>query len=173
MRMHVSNRVLLRVSTAIVMSILGIGVVGTHAAAWARTQTPTEPLTASQASAITGLTPGGAAQAVKYTITNPNDAPAPVRAVTMSITGVAYVAAAGTGTGTTWASHPAGGAAPGCAAANFTVVVPGVPAQNVRSGKTSFAQLKADKSATVAMRNTRANQDNCKGVKVTLTISVA
>jgi hypothetical protein len=172
MRMHVSSRVLFRVTTAVVMSILGIGVVGTQAVAWATAPgAHTKPLTASQTGAITDLIPGGAAQAVNYTIANPNDAAALLRGVTMSITRVSYVGAAGTGTGTTWASHPAGGAAPGCAASNFTVVAPAVPAQKVAPGKTSFAQLTITKRASIAMINTRANQDNCKGVQITLAIS--
>jgi hypothetical protein len=172
MRMHVSSRVLFRVTTAVVMSILGIGAVGTQAMAWANAPAAhTKPLTASQTGAITGLIPGGAAQAVNYTIANPNDAAAMLRGVAMSITRVSYVAAAGTGSGTTWASHPAGGAAPGCAASNFTLAAPAVPAQKVAPGKTSFAQLTTSKRASIAMVNTRANQDNCKGVQITLAIS--
>jgi hypothetical protein len=174
MRMHLSSGVLFRVTTAVVISILGTGAVGTQATARATAPgAPAKPLTVSQTGAITGLSPGGAAQAVNYTIGNPNDTAALMRGVAMSITRVSYVAAAGTRTGTTWASHPAGGAAPGCAASNFTVVAPNLPAQEVAPGETPAARITTVKRATIAMVNAGSNQDDCKGVQIRLAISVA
>jgi hypothetical protein len=155
-----------------VTSILGIGAAWTPTAQAAVQDTPALPVIATQIGTITGLAPGAAARPVNYAITNPNATPAYATAVTISISRIAYTRAAGTGIGTTAASHPAGGGAPGCTAADFAVVAPDALAQNLPAGRTAFTNFTAKKSGTLAMLNTRANQDACKGVTVTLAISV-
>jgi hypothetical protein len=157
------------------MSLLGIiGATGTHTAARAAVQqAPTQPVRVMQLGTVTGLAPGAAARPVSYTIANPNSTPVYATAVTMSITRITYTRAAGTGTGRTWLNHPAGGAALGCPAANFALVAPDKLEQDLPAGRTSFTRLTAKRSGTLAMIDTGANQDDCKGTTVTLTISVA
>jgi hypothetical protein len=172
MRTPAHGRYLTRIAMAVAIAALTAGATGIPRTAWAAPETPTRPLTVEQISTITGLTPGGPAQAVDYAISNPNSSPVYVNAVTLSITGITYPSAAGAGAGSTSTDHPAGGAAPGCTAADFAVVAPDAVRQYVAPGRTASTRLTATRSGTLALVNTAANQDACKGVAVTLTISI-
>jgi hypothetical protein len=119
------------------------------------------------------LVPGGPPQNLDYTITNPGPAPQYATAVTIAITGITYTASAGTGTGITGANHPARGTAPGCSAADFTIVEPDALRQQLAVGPTSFTRSTARRIGTISMKNTGRNQNDCIGVTLALTVSVA
>jgi hypothetical protein len=133
----------------------------------------TLPLTATLIGPITGLTPGGAPQAINYTIKNLNTSPLYAKTVTIATSGVRYVKAAGSGVGTTFVNHPAGGAAPGCPAANFAIVAPDPLQQNLAPGDTPFTRLSTKKGGTIAMVETGRNQNDCQGTMAALTLTVA
>lgn len=166
MRTHVPSPALRRIFVVALMATLALAAVVAQSPALAA---PSElPLTATQNTAITGLSPGGAAMDIDYTITNPNTAPLSVSTVKIAVHSITYIAAAGSGVGTTWRDHPAGGAAPGCTAADFTIVAPGAPRQDVKPGATSITGL----GGSIAMVNSNRNQDDCQGILVTLTFSI-
>jgi hypothetical protein len=162
-----------------VLVTIALSVVTIHAVR-ANTPAPTavtavtySPLTAAQDGTVTGLAPGGAAQDVNYTIFNPKTTALYAIAVTISIAGLKYIAAAGAGVGATWLNHPADGPAPGCTAEDFTIVRPDALGQRLAAGATSFTRKTVRKSGTIAMKNTDRNQDDCKATAMTLAISVA
>ncbi|HYN97064.1 MAG TPA: hypothetical protein VES42_24760 [Pilimelia sp.] len=171
MRMHVSSPALLLVAMVSAISAMIVGAAVLQAPAWAAT--PPQPLIISHDSTIAGLSPGSGAQAINYTITNPNDTPVFVSTVSISMSNVVYLAAAGTGVGTTAANHPAGGPAPGCTGADFTIVAPDPLGRELLPGQTSFTRHTADKSGTIAMRDRNTDQNACQGTTGTLAISIA
>ncbi|MHB8274628.1 MAG: hypothetical protein ACYDC9_07690 [Dermatophilaceae bacterium] len=130
-------------------------------------------LTTTQNGSVTGMAPGGAIQDVNFTINNSATTPQYVTTVAMSISGITYTASAGTGTGTTWVNHPAGGVAPGCTAADFTLTQP-TAGIDVPNGGLAFTQAATpQKSGRIAMKDLATNQDDCKGTTVALAFAIS
>ncbi|HEX8344425.1 MAG TPA: hypothetical protein VF657_06725 [Actinoplanes sp.] len=169
MRTRTPCPALLKIVLVVVSSALTVGAV-MQAPAFAITAD--RPLTATQDGTVTGLSPGSAAQEINYTITNPNSALRHVAAVTISLTDLSYVAAAGAGVGNTWLDHPAGGSAPGCTTADFAVVQPEALHRDVPSGRTSFTGTTTEKAGTITMLETNLNQDDCRGATGRLALTV-
>jgi len=130
----------------------GAGTVGTNTA-----------LTVSQDSTHTGLVPGGAAQPVNFTVTNP------------AVSDVSITSAVITVTSTS--------AGAGCTAADFVIVQPskpsaGTPVLIVGSSSETFTSAaggeQAATGATLQMINRPlVNQDACKSVTVNLGYAVS
>ncbi len=96
---------------------------------------------------ITGLYPGGPAQDVAIDITNPNAAAVTLTTVTTTVTGTSD---------------------PGCTAADFQV-------SDTWSSQTIAGGATVDYPAvaTIAMKNTTADQNACKGVTINLAFSAS
>jgi hypothetical protein len=103
----------------------------------------------TQVGTITGLVPGGPAQAVDFTVTNPSANPQFVTAVTYSITSI---------------ETSPGVPAVGCSAADFTLVQPTAISAELSAGDTTYSPS----GGTLAMKDTATNQDGCKNVSVNL-----
>lgn len=125
----------------------GAGAVGTSTA-----------VTVTQDSTVSGLVPGGPADDLDFTITNPGDGPQTINSVTVSISGI-------TSSGS-------------CTVADFAITQPtlgpvelAVGANTVTSGAGgSFANT----GAKVSMINRAAvNQNGCKGATLEFTYTVA
>ena len=129
-------------------------------------------LSVAQNGVISGMTPGGTAQEVNYTITNSAATPQYATTVTIGKVSVNYINAAGTGSGTTAANHPAGAVAETCTVGDFTVVQPDALGVDLAPGTTAFTRLTAKKSGTIAMVNSGSNQDDCKNTTVNLSFTV-
>ena len=163
-------------SAALVLSISGAAF-----AYWTTTGTGTATattgtniaLSVAQDGTVSGMVPGGTAQAVNYTITNSASTPQYATTVTINKVSVTYTNAAGTGTGSTALDHPAGMTAITCTTADFAVVHPDSLATDLAPGNTSFTRLTTKKSGTIAMLNTASNQDDCKNTTVNLSFTVA
>lgn len=132
-------------------SATGSGTVGTDAG-----------VTVAQNSSVTGLVPGGAAQALDFTVTN-NSATTNVQISSVVI-----------GFGTFGA---------GCSAADFTLVQPskpsgGTPVTIAGGASTAFVSAAGGTSthgtgASIQMINTGSNQNGCKLATVPLTYTVS
>jgi hypothetical protein len=135
-------------------------VVGVAAAYWTTTGSGTgtagtgtgSAVNITQVGTITGLVPGGPAQAVDFTITNPKSTAQYVTSVTYSIASIQ--------------SSP-GVAAVGCSAADFALVQPNAIGADLPAGATTFSPS----GATLAMVDTATNQNGCKNVTVNLTFA--
>lgn len=110
-------------------------------------------VTISQVGSVSGLVPGGAAQAVDFKITNPKTTPQYVTSVAVSIASVTV----------------GGTPATGCSASDFTLVQPNAISQDLASGATTFSPS----GATIAMKDLSTNQDGCKGATVNLAFSAS
>jgi hypothetical protein len=135
-------------------------------------------MTVAQNGVVSAMTPGSPAQAVDYTITNPAATPQYVTTVSIAKVSVTYTSAAGAGTGTTAANHPAGMAAVVCTTADFAVVQPDAVGLDLPAGGTAFTRVAGTTyqgrlSGTVQMLNTASNQDDCKNTTINLTITAA
>ena len=106
-------------------------------------------VTVTQVGTISGLAPGGAAQAVDFKITNPKSTSQYIAGVAVSISGVTGPNIDG--------AHP-------CAASDFTVVQPNAITADLPSGDSTVSPS----GATLAMKDTASNQDGCKGATVNL-----
>lgn len=145
---------------AAVTSVALLAVVGVGLAYWTTSGSGTGTATTGAGSAvsitqvgtITGLVPGGAAQAVDFTVTNPKSTPQYVTSVTYSIASIQ--------------SSP-GVAAVGCSAADFTLVQPNLIDGDLPAGATTFSPS----GATLAMIDSATNQNGCKNVTVNLTFA--
>jgi len=111
-------------------------------------------VTVTQVGSISGLAPGGAAQAIDFKITNPKSTKQYISTVVVSISSV-------TGPNIT-AGTP-------CSAADFTLVQPGAIGHDLASGDTTFSPS----GATLAMQDTGSNQDGCKNATVNLAFSAS
>jgi hypothetical protein len=111
------------------------------------------PVTVTQTSTVTGLVPGGAAQAVDFTINNPKSTKQDVSGVAISIASITNI------TG--------GAPATGCTAADFAIVQPTVSA-DLAPGNTAFAPS----GGTLAMIDSATNQDGCENVTVNLAFTI-
>lgn len=137
-----------------------LAIVGVAAAYWTTTGSGTGTATTGTGSAvsltqvgtITGLVPGGAAQAVDFTVTNPKSTPQYVTSVTYSIASI---------------QTSPGVAAVGCSAADFTLVQPNSIAADLPAGASTFSPS----GATLAMIDSATNQNGCKNVTVNLTFA--
>jgi len=94
------------------------------------------------------LSPGGPAQTVAFTVTNPGDATQLLSAVTVRVAN---------DDGTTWV------AVPGCSAADYTATISTAPTYGQVEGRADV-----DGIATVTMINSDANQDACQNADVPL-----
>ncbi|TDU91800.1 hypothetical protein EV138_5413 [Kribbella voronezhensis] len=107
-------------------------------------------ISVSQTSVVTELAPGAPAQALSGTFTNTNNTPVYVEKVSVSID--------------PGFSKRADSTKPACTAADFTLVQPTATNAEVITGATWSG-------GSIAMINSPANQDNCKGVTVPLVYS--
>jgi hypothetical protein len=112
-------------------------------------------VTVTQIGTITGLVPGGAAQAVNFSITNPKSTKQYIASVAYSISSITNI------TG--------GAPATGCTAADFTLVQPSAINTDLAAGATSFSPS----GATLAMIDSATNQDGCQNVTVNLAFAAA
>lgn len=101
-------------------------------------------------SSVTGLYPGGPAQALAGNFDNPNSGKVYVNQVTVAVDPTF--------------SAKANAALTACTAADFTVTQPTATAAEVDSGTAKGSWT----GASIAMKNLATNQDNCKGVTVPL-----
>lgn len=108
----------------------------------------TSAVTIAQTGSINGLFPGGTAQPVNFTITNPGTSPVTLAAVAVSVTDTTDS---------------------GCTAADFTVTQPTDIAGSIAGSNGT----KSSSTATIAMKETGANQDACKGVTVHLAFAAS
>jgi len=161
---------------AVVLLILSIS--GVAYAYWTTSGTGTGTATTGAGSTVTvtqlapnpsGLAPGGAAQAVPFKVTNPASNPLHISTVTISITSVTYINAAGAGTGSTAADHPAGFTAVTCSSADFDITQPTAINADMDPGNTPFDPS----GGTIAMINSAGNQDDCKSTTVHLAFAAA
>jgi hypothetical protein len=118
----------------------GTGTAGTGDAA---------TVNVTQVGTIAGLVPGGAAQAVDFTITNGKTTSQYVTSVSVSIDSIKKA------DNTT---------ATGCSAADFTIVQPTAINRDLAAGATTFSPS----GASIAMNDATTNQDACKTVTVNL-----
>lgn len=172
MRKRVLHPVLLGlvVAAAAAGSALGIEAMQAPASAVESAR----PLVATQQVLITGLVPGGTPKRIAYSITNQGSTPRQVSTLAFAVNRIRYAATAGTGVGTTWINHPAGGPAPGCTPADFVVVAPRVPRGELAPGATVFVGAgRGTGPGTIAMLNSNRNQDDCHGVAAAVVITVA
>jgi hypothetical protein len=111
-------------------------------------------VTVTQTGSITGLVPGGAAQPVDFTITNPKTTKQFVTSVTYSIASI---------------KNGGGTAATGCSSADFTLVQPTAINSDLIAGDTAFSPS----HATIAMIDSATDQDGCQNVTVNLSFTAA
>jgi hypothetical protein len=155
MRKFIKRRKLI-VATCVTLLV----IVGSAVAYWTTTGSGTGTATTGTGSAVsvtqvgtvTGLVPGGAAQAVDFTVTNPKSTPQYVTSVTYSIASI---------------QTSPGVAAVGCSAADFTLVQPNAIAADLPAGASTFSPS----GATLAMIDSATNQNGCKNVTVNLTFA--
>ncbi len=102
--------------------------------------------------AVTGLYPGGPAAPISGKFNNPNSGSVFVNQVTVAVDPA-------------W--KKTGGTLPDCTAADFTVVQPGATAAQIPAGNAQGSWT----GASIALKNTGANQDNCKNATVALVFS--
>jgi hypothetical protein len=109
------------------------------------------PFTVTSGTATGGaLTPGGPAQTVPFTVTNPGTGSQNLAAVTVTVAGPG---------GTTWTDVS------GCSASDYTVGTPTITAGQIASGASVSGTV------TVTMINLTTNQDACKNATVPLYFS--
>lgn len=102
---------------------------------------------------VSGLYPGGPAQAVSGNFNNPNPGSVYINQVTVTISAVS--------------PSQSNTNLPACTAADFTVVQPGATAAQIPSG----TGVGSWTGSSIALKNTSANQDNCKNVSLTLSFT--
>lgn len=142
---------------ALAVVAVTVAVVGVAFAYWTQggtgsggaTAGTTTAITVNQVGTPTGLYPGGPAQALSGTFTNPNAHPVHISSVTVAV-------------------HPfssqADGSKPACTDADFAVGGTGTGAIVVPAG----TGVGLWSGLTVRMLDGAANQDNCKSANITL-----
>jgi hypothetical protein len=141
---------------ALAAGALAVALAGVAFAFWTQggsgsggaTAGTTTAITVNQTSTPTGLYPGGPAQALSGTFTNPNPHPVRISAVTAAV-------------------HPfsvqSDSSKPPCTEGDFAVGgTSGLTTVPAGTGVGTWSGL------TVSMVNGTGNQDNCKGVSITL-----
>ena len=157
-----------RITAVVAAAVLGVSLAGGAAYAyWTASgtgngtitqATTTLPLQITQNTPATGLTPGGPAVELTGNVFNPNNFAVHVTSFTATIAFVVNRSGA-----------PAqDGSKPPCTVDDFTlidagVVIGDVPA-TVGSGATLVSGTAPFSGITIALKNTGANQDNCKNV---------
>jgi hypothetical protein len=162
-----------------------VGLVGSGAAyaywtttgsgsATATTAAGLPALTTTQNGTVTAMAPGGAVQDVNFTINNSAATNQYATTVAMTFVNATYVGVgASSAVGTTWLNHPAGGPAPGCTVADFTLTQP-VAGVDVPPAGLAFTQITTpQKSGRIAMNNRVTNQDDCKGTTIALAFTIS
>jgi hypothetical protein len=149
----------------VLLPLVAVGVLAAATAAfayWTTAGTGTGSASAgtssavsvSQVGSVSGLVPGGAAQAVDFKVTNPKTTPQYVSGVSISISGVTGPNIDGT--------HP-------CSASDFTLVQPNAITADLPSGDSTFSPS----GASLAMKDSGSNQDGCKGATVNLAFNAS
>ena len=142
---------------AIVAAALVIGASATAYAYWTQLGAGTGSATAgttvavvvNQTNTVTGLYPGGPAQALSGNFNNPNSGPVTVGAVSATVTATSVT---------------------GCLPAWYAITGTGTPAsQVVPAGSAQGAWS----GLSVSLLNDAANQDVCKTAGITITYAVA
>ena len=122
----------------------------------------TTQVTVVQDSTVSGLVPGGPAQDLDFTVSNPTSGP-------LQISGVAVSVAVASSPGT-------------CTPADFSVTQPskpsgGTPLQVPAGGSLSFTSAGGGATggtgAAISMVNSGSNQNGCKGATLDLTYTVS
>jgi hypothetical protein len=142
---------------AVLTAALVIGASGTAYAYWSQlgagaggaTTGTTSAVVVNQTNTVTGLYPGGPAQALSGNFNNPNSGPVTVGLVSATVTATSV-----TGCLSTWYSITGTGSP-------ATQVIPAGTAQGAWSG------------LSVSLLNDAANQDVCKTATITITYAVA
>ena len=141
----------------IVTAALAIGASGMAYAYWTQAGSGTGSATAgttvavvvNQTNTVTGLYPGGPAQALSGNFNNPNSGPVTVGAVTASVTATTVT---------------------GCLPAWYEITGTGTPTSQVLTAGTAKG---AWSGLSVSLLNDAANQDVCKTAAITITYAVA
>jgi len=115
----------------------------------------TSSVTVVQSSTVTGLAPGGTAQTLSGTFTNPNTGPVFVGTVTASIASVTKAGGAPSGT---------------CDATDYTL---SNAAMTVNAQVPAGTNVGSWSGATIAFNNKASNQDGCQGATVNLAYTVS
>ena len=145
-----------RTAIIAVAAVLTLSGAGAAFAYWSSTGTGTGSATTGQSTAFavesqpaTGdpMTPGGAAQTVAFSVTNSNTGDQELFSVTAIVAN---------SDGSAWTSVP------GCSADDYLVGTPAIAYGQIDGGG------HADGTVTIAMRETRTNQDACQNVVVPL-----
>lgn len=145
-----------RTAIITIAAVLVLGGAGAAFAYWTSTGTGTGTATTGESTGFTvesdapigdPLTPGGPAQTVAFTVTNPGTGSQDLSDVTVTIAN---------GDGTTWT------AVDGCSAADYTVGTATIVYGPIAGG------ADAEGDVTVAMIDTGVNQDDCQNAVVPL-----
>jgi hypothetical protein len=151
--MSTSKRTFAIVASATAAVLVGGGVAvaywtTTGAGTGTATAGTTDAFTITQTTSPTGLYPGGPAQNLSISVTNPGSSAAQI---------------------TTLTATPTSTDQPGCDAGDFEVVVSGIPTTTIApGGSQAFTNV-----ATVALTETGNNQDACKNAVVTISYAVS
>lgn len=148
------------VAVAVALTVLGGGAAfaywtaGGSGTGSGTTKAALTALTAVQTSTVSDLQPGGAAQPLSGTFSNPNDGPVYVTSVTASIASVV--------------DPVLGLPIVGCTASDYTLAnaLMAVGSEAVAADTSPWS------GATLAFNNTGANQDACKGARVNLAYAI-
>jgi hypothetical protein len=152
-----------RAAVVLVPTVAGVFVAGTAFAYWTTSGNGTATAASGTSTAVTvtqtgsppsGLAPGAAAQPIAFKITNPKLSPQRIASVTIAVSSVTY--ANGTPAVT-------------CSAADFDIVQPSSINADLPNGDTAFNSS----GATIAMRETGQNQNDCKNTTVNLSFTAA
>jgi hypothetical protein len=150
-------RISKKTKIAVLAAALVLGASGTAYAYWtqlgagtgAASTGTTLDVVVNQTNTVTGLYPGGAAQALSGDFNNPNSGPVTVGAVSATVTATSVS---------------------GCLPVWYAITGSGTPASQVLpagSAKGAWSGL------SVALLNDAANQDLCKTATITITYAVA
>lgn len=151
-----------RAALVLVPTVAGVFVAGTAFAFWTTSGNGTGTGTAGQNTIVTvngvstpsNLTPGGAAQAITFSVSNPGTSLQRVSGVTVAVDTV------------TKASNAPAGV---CLPADFIVHQPDPINEDIGAGVTKT--YGSSQNASIYMNNTSVNQDGCKGATINLTFT--
>ncbi|WP_305787634.1 hypothetical protein [Symbioplanes lichenis] len=151
-----------RAALVMVPTVAGVFVAGTAFAYWTTSGAGTATSTAGTNTAVTvtgvgatGLTPGGTAQPITFTINNPGTTAQYISSVAVSIASV---------------TKASGATGSDCTAADFTLTQPNAINEDIASGSKSYGSTQG---AKIAMINTAVNQDGCKGATINLAFAAS
>jgi hypothetical protein len=151
--MNTSKKTFAIVASATAAVLVGGGVAvaywtTTGAGTGTATAGTTSAFTITQTNSPTGLYPGGPAQNLSISVTNPGTSAAQISTVAATATSTDKV---------------------GCDAADFAVAVNPIATTPIAPG----ASVAFPNVATVALTNTASNQDACKNAVVTISYTVS